>query len=77
MDAVRDLDRALPQTSRALGEAEEDELNIEDIFDNPDDVDLEAVDGADDADAEEAPAEEAVADAAEEAAGDEAEEAKS
>lgn len=87
MNVARSEDEAVRQaagedlTSRDAfdddDEAEEDELNIEDIFDNPDDVDLEAVDGADDADAEEAPAEEAVADAAEEAAGDEAEEAKS
>ena len=55
--------------------AEEDELNIEDIFDNPDDVDLEAVDGSEEAEAEEAPAEEEAA--AEEAPADEAEEAKS
>ena len=82
MNVARSEDEAVRQaagedlTSRDAfdddDEAEEDELNIEDIFDNPDDVDLEAVDGADDADAEEA-----VADAAEEAAGDEAEEAKS
>ena len=87
MNVARSEDEAVRQaagedlTSRDAfdddDEAEEDELNIEDIFDNPDDVDLEAVDGADDADAEEAPAEEAVADATEEAAGDEAEEAKS
>ena len=87
MNVARSEDEAVRQaagedlTSRDAfdddDEAEEDELNIEDIFDNPDDVDLEAVDGADDADAEEAPAEEVVADAAEEAAGDETEEAKS
>ncbi|MEL7398801.1 MAG: hypothetical protein AAFN44_20800, partial [Pseudomonadota bacterium] len=28
MDAVRDLDRALPQTSRTLGEAEEDAQTV-------------------------------------------------
>ena len=52
-------------------------LGNEDIFDNPEDVDLEAVDGSDDAEAaaEEAPAEEAAAE--DEAAADDAEEAKS
>ena len=83
MNVARSEDEAVRQaagedlTSRDAfdddDEAEEDELNIEDIFDNPEDVDLEAVDGSDDA--EEAPAEEAAAE--DEAAADDAEEAKS
>ena len=87
MNVARSEDEAVRQaagedlTSRDAfdddDEAEEDELNIEDIFDNPEDVDLEAVDGSDDAEAaaEEAPAEEAAAE--DEAAADDAEEAKS
>jgi large subunit ribosomal protein L9 len=84
MNVARSEDEAVRQaagedlTSRDAfeddDEAEEDELNIEDIFENPDDVDLEASDDAaeESADAEEATAEEAPA---EEAAADE--EAKS
>lgn len=89
MNVARSEDEAVRQaagedlTSRDAfdddDEAEEDELNIEDIFDNPEDVDLEAGEGSDDAEeaaaaAEEAPAEEEEAAAA---AADDAEEAKS
>ena len=87
MNVARSEDEAVRQaagedlTSRDAfdddDEAEEDELNIEDIFDNPEDVNLEDGEGSDDAEeaaaaAEEAPAEEEAA-----AAADDAEEAKS
>ena len=72
MNVARSEDEAVRQaagedlTSRDAfdddDEAEEDELNIDDIFENPEDVDLEgdeAADEAEEAAAEEAPAEDA------------------
>lgn len=78
MNVARSEDEAVRQaagedlTSRDAFEdddvAEEDELNIEDIFDNPDEVELEAVEEDADSDdaAEEAPAEEVAEEATEE-----------